>query len=62
MTPPRAIDSCGAVFGLVHARTIVSHARSRYSPSENFQEEDAYMPGRDISGDIRRMVAHYAHA
>ena len=62
MRPPTVIDSCGAAFGLVHVRTILSHARTRRSPYESFQGENTCMPARDISSDIRRMGGHYVRA
>ena len=56
MRPPRVLDSDGVAFGLVHARTIVLHPRSRDSPCARFQGEGTYMPVRNVSGNIRRVV------
>ena len=45
-------------FGLVDARTIVLHPRSRCAPCASFQGEDTYMPAENVSGDICRVVEH----
>ena len=60
MRPPRVVDSCGYAVGLVHVRTIVSHAHSHRSPYANFQGEGTYMPSGDISGDTT-VCQHIMH-
>ena len=56
MRSPRAVRPNSVGFGLVHARTIVSHLRSRCAPCASFQGEDTYMPAGNVSGDIRRVA------
>ena len=56
MRPPRATGPHRVAFGLLHARTIVLHPRSRCAPSGSFRAED--MPAANVSGDIRRVVEH----
>ena len=58
MRPPKAIRLHFVAFGLVHARTIVLHPRSRCALFGSFQGEDTYMPAANISGDIPRVVGH----
>ena len=53
-----ATGACRVAFGLVHARTMVLHPRSRRAPYVSFRGEDTCMPAGDVSGDIRRMVEH----
>ena len=56
MRPPRAIGPHRVAFGLVHARMIVLHPRSRCAPCVSSQGEDTYMPAGNVSGDIRSVV------
>ena len=58
MRPPRATGPHRVAFGLLHARTIVLHPRSRCAPFASFRGEDTYMPAANVSGDIRRVVEH----
>ena len=52
MKLPRAVDSCGVAFGLEHARATVLHPHSCGTPCASSQQEDTYMPGRNVSGDV----------
>ena len=56
MRPPRVAGPHRVAFGLVHARTILLHHRSRCAPFGSFRGEDTYMPAANVSGDIRRVV------
>ena len=58
----RALDSYRAAFWPAHAQTIGSRFRSGDSPYAIFQGEDAYMPARNVSSDIRHAGARYARA
>ena len=40
--PPRALDSCDAILGFVHIRTIQLLSHSCCSPYASFQQEDTY--------------------
>jgi hypothetical protein len=62
MRPPRVVDSCGVVLGLVHVQTIESPPRSCCPPYASFQQEDTYMPAGNISADIHHVVARCARA
>ena len=48
-------------FGLVHARTTVSHP-DHDSPCTSFPGENTYTPARTVSCDILRVVARHARA
>ena len=58
MKPPTAVGPDRVAFGLVHARTIVLHLRSRCAPFGSFLGADTYMPAANVSDDIRRVVEH----
>ena len=48
-------------FGLVQARTIISHPNHDF-PWASFPGENTYTPARTVSGDILRVVARHARA
>ena len=56
MRPPRAVGFHSVALGLVRARTIVLHPRSRCAPCASFQGENTYMPDGIVSGNTRRAV------
>jgi hypothetical protein len=56
MRSPTAVGPHSVAFELGHARTILSHPRSRSTPFGSFQGEDTYMPAGNFSGDIHRVV------
>ena len=58
MKPPRAVGAHRVAFGLVHARTIVLHFRSRRAPFRSCRGENTYTPAGNVSGDNPRVIEH----